>query len=101
MSDYNEATELSSSVSNAYAAAAPYLSDHSWVMEFLLRNKDMDRTPFIDLIEESIRTNLPPRSTDLKILLNAMNSAKSIPPGCDFANIVKLKTSTSCRGLHH
>jgi len=44
-------------------------------MEFLLRNKDMDRDSFIDMIEESINRISPPRSTDLKILLNAINNS--------------------------
>ena len=75
MSDFNEVAELPCSINNAYAAAAPYLSDHPWIMEFLLRNKDMDRDSFIDMIEESINRISPPRSTDLKILLNAINNS--------------------------
>jgi len=59
-------------VKRAYAMAAPYLSDHPSVLEFIQAYQDLDCEKLCALIEERISKALPPRSTDLRILKNAL-----------------------------
>ncbi len=43
----------------------------------------------------------PPASRSAGSRARALYSAESVPPGCDSANIVKLRISTFCRTSHH
>jgi len=67
---------LKDSVKRAYALVAPYLSDHPSVLEFIQAHRDLDCDKLSVLIEERLAREVPPRSTDLRILKNALEKER-------------------------
>ena len=64
---------IKESIKRAYAMSAPYLSDHPSVLEFIHAHQDLDCEKLCALIEDRLSCEVPPRSTDLRILKNALN----------------------------
>ena len=80
MDDANTETDMAAYMELPYTIAAPYLSDHPWIHEFLLENRGKQERELVELIEGLISEHSPPRSTDLRILLNAMEKARTERP---------------------
>ena len=76
MEDAHTETVMATYMELPYTIAAPYLSDHPWIRDFLLENRGKQERELVELIEGVINEHSPPRSTDLRILLNAMEKAK-------------------------
>lgn len=76
MQESRDIRNITESVKQAYARAAPYLSDHPSILEFILAHQDLDGERLCALIEERLKNEKTPRSTDLRILKNALAKEK-------------------------
>ncbi|MDP7264087.1 MAG: hypothetical protein QGH39_00830 [Candidatus Thermoplasmatota archaeon] len=72
MQEFPDRHNIKDRIERAYAMAAPYLSDHPSVLEFIQAHKDLEAEDLCALIEERLSGEVPPRSTDLRILKNAV-----------------------------
>ena len=76
MQESPDISNLKDRIKEAYALAAPYLSDHPSVLEFIHEHRDLDCEKLSALIDESLSSAVPPWSTDLRILKNALDRGK-------------------------